>query len=52
MTASFSFSYTDMSAFSCVTELIGGYMTYNVGNDTRQQLALLVFMWALLETDG
>jgi hypothetical protein len=26
-----------------------GQITYDVGDDTRQQLALLVFMWALLE---
>jgi hypothetical protein len=26
-----------------------GEITYDVGDDTRQQLALLVFMWALLE---
>jgi hypothetical protein len=24
-------------------------ITYDVGDDTRQQLALLVFMWALLD---
>jgi hypothetical protein len=26
-----------------------GQITYDIGDDTRQQLALLVFMWALLE---
>ena len=31
-----------------VTELLG-QVTYDIGDDTRQQLALLMFMWALLE---
>jgi hypothetical protein len=48
ITASFSFSYTTMSDFHRVTSYLGE-ITYDVGDDTREQLALLVFMWALLE---
>jgi len=48
MTASFNFSYMDMSDFHCVAHYLG-QITYDVGDDTRQQLALLMFMWALLE---
>jgi hypothetical protein len=37
-----------MSDFHRVTSYLGE-ITYDVGDDTREQLALLVFMWALLE---